>query len=234
MKSEPSNLFTLLTHTADGAFVVGENQRVLFWNAAAQELLGYTASEVLGRPCCNILQGQDDQGCPFCRLQCQVVIRAEADQTVPGFDLWVQTSTGQRCWVNLSILTLPQEQKSPLVVHLLRDASQKKRQEEALAQVSAALSLLQTPAPVNNIVTELWQAVIPPDDIELSDREREVLSLLAQGLNTNAIADALTISNTTARNHIQNILSKLHVHSRLQAVLYALQHHLIEAEPDQL
>ena len=50
MKDETSNLFTLLTHTADGAFVVGENQRILFWNAAAQELLGFTATEVLGRP----------------------------------------------------------------------------------------------------------------------------------------------------------------------------------------
>ena len=210
MKDETSNLFTLLTHTADGAFVVGENQRILFWNAAAQELLGFTATEVLGRPCCEILCGHEDQGFPFCRSQCPVVTHTKTGQTIPNFDLWVRTRAGARRWVNLSILASPQEQASPLII----------------SQISAALSLLQGP----DLIPELLQTVTPADNIELSDREREVLSLLAQGLSTNAIAESLTISTTTARNHIQNILSKLHVHSQLQAVLYALQHHLFDTE----
>jgi PAS domain S-box-containing protein len=226
MRDETTYLFTLLTHTADGAFLVGENQRILFWNAAAQELLGYTATEVLGRPCCEVLCGHEDQGFPFCRLQCPVVTHIKTDHTVPNFDLWVRTRSGTRQWVNLSILTLPQEQASPLIVHLVRDASQKKRHEEVIDHVSAAIATLQGP----KVAPELWQDLSPPDNIELSDREREVLALLAQGLSTNAIAQSLTISPTTVRNHIQNILSKLHVHSQLQAVLYALQHHLIEAD----
>ncbi len=226
MKDETSNLFTLLTHTADGAFVVGENQRILFWNAAAQELLGFTATEVLGRPCCEILCGHEDQGFPFCRSQCPVVTHTRTGQTIPNFDLWVRTRAGARRWVNLSILASPQEQASPLIVHLVRDTDLKKRYEEVISQISAALSLLQGP----DLIPELLQTVTPADNIELSDREREVLSLLAQGLSTNAIAESLTISTTTARNHIQNILSKLHVHSQLQAVLYALQHHLFDTE----
>lgn len=226
MKDETSNLFTLLTHTADGAFIVGENQRILFWNAAAQELLGFTATEVLGRPCCEILCGHEDQGFPFCRSQCPVVTHTKTGQTIPNFDLWVRTRAGARRWVNLSILASPQEQASPLIVHLVRDTDLKKRYEEVISQISAALSLLQGP----DLIPELLQTVTPADNIELSDREREVLSLLAQGLSTNAIAESLTISTTTARNHIQNILSKLHVHSQLQAVLYALQHHLFDTE----
>jgi DNA-binding NarL/FixJ family response regulator len=62
---------------------------------------------------------------------------------------------------------------------------------------------------------------------DLTDREREVLSLLAQGHNTRGIATALPISPSTARNHIQNILHKLHVHSRLEAVAYAFEHGLV-------
>jgi two-component system nitrate/nitrite response regulator NarL len=62
---------------------------------------------------------------------------------------------------------------------------------------------------------------------DLTDREREVLSLLAQGHSTREIAQALSISYSTARNHIQNILHKLNVHSRLEAVAYAYEHGLV-------
>lgn len=55
-----------------------------------------------------------------------------------------------------------------------------------------------------------------------------MLVLLARGEGTNAIANELTISKTTARNHIQNILAKLGVHTRLEAVAYALRHRLVE------
>jgi DNA-binding NarL/FixJ family response regulator len=57
----------------------------------------------------------------------------------------------------------------------------------------------------------------------LSMREREVLTLLALGSDNDAIARALVISPQTARTHIQNILTKLNVHSRLQAAALVIQ-----------
>ncbi len=54
--------------------------------------------------------------------------------------------------------------------------------------------------------------------LELSPRELEVLRLLAEGLGTRAIAERLVISTSTTRNHIQRILTRLGVHSRLEAV----------------
>jgi DNA-binding NarL/FixJ family response regulator len=62
----------------------------------------------------------------------------------------------------------------------------------------------------------------------LTPREREVLGLLAQGSSTSEIGRKLTISLNTARNHIQNILEKLGVHTRLEAVIYAIDHNLVE------
>ena len=62
----------------------------------------------------------------------------------------------------------------------------------------------------------------------LTEREIQVLVLLARGEGTNSIAKELTISKTTARNHIQNILPKLGVHTRLEAVAHALRHRLVE------
>jgi DNA-binding NarL/FixJ family response regulator len=52
----------------------------------------------------------------------------------------------------------------------------------------------------------------------LTIREREILRMLAAGLSTTAIAKDLSISSTTVRNHVQRIISKLQVHSRLAAV----------------
>jgi DNA-binding NarL/FixJ family response regulator len=59
------------------------------------------------------------------------------------------------------------------------------------------------------------------DRFDLTAREREVLALLGEGLTTREIADALFISNNTARNHVQRLIAKLGAHSRLGAVATA-------------
>ena len=56
---------------------------------------------------------------------------------------------------------------------------------------------------------------------ELTEREREVLELIAQGVNNQAIARRLTISVKTARNHVSNIFSKLQVADRAEAIIRA-------------
>ena len=62
---------------------------------------------------------------------------------------------------------------------------------------------------------------------QLTTREREVLALLASGANSSEIARALTVSPNTVRTHVQSILAKLQVHSRLEAVAFATRHHLL-------
>ena len=67
----------------------------------------------------------------------------------------------------------------------------------------------------------------------LTSREREVLTLLAQGDDNDSIAQALVISPQTARTHIQNVLVKLGVHSRLEAAALAIQNGLLGEMADQ-
>jgi DNA-binding NarL/FixJ family response regulator len=62
----------------------------------------------------------------------------------------------------------------------------------------------------------------------LTEREMEVLKLVAQGLNNRDIAKQLFISENTVKNHIRNILEKLHLHSRMEAVVYAVREKMIE------
>lgn len=62
----------------------------------------------------------------------------------------------------------------------------------------------------------------------LTRREREILSLLAQGADNAAIAQDLVISPETARTHIQKVLGKLGVHSRLEAAAFVMKHGILE------
>jgi DNA-binding NarL/FixJ family response regulator len=65
----------------------------------------------------------------------------------------------------------------------------------------------------------------------LTDREREILALVAQGLSNQQIADALVISERTARTHVSNILSKLGLASRTQAALLAIREGIAPTPP---
>jgi DNA-binding NarL/FixJ family response regulator len=59
-------------------------------------------------------------------------------------------------------------------------------------------------------------------------REREVLQIMAQGLDTRAIADQLAISQTTLRGYVRRILRELDAHSRLEAVVRASEYGLVD------
>ena len=62
----------------------------------------------------------------------------------------------------------------------------------------------------------------------LTDRELEVLRLVAKGMNNREIARQLFISENTVKNHVRNILEKLQLHSRMEAVMYAVKEKLLD------
>ncbi|MBI2115760.1 MAG: response regulator transcription factor [candidate division NC10 bacterium] len=65
----------------------------------------------------------------------------------------------------------------------------------------------------------------------LSPREKEVLDLVTQGKSNKEIAAALAIAENTVKNHLKNILEKLHLENRVQAATYALREGLVEKPP---
>jgi DNA-binding NarL/FixJ family response regulator len=69
------------------------------------------------------------------------------------------------------------------------------------------------------------QPLAPP---KLTDRELEVLGLVARGMGNREIAQELYISENTVKNHIRNILEKLQLHSRMEAVIYAVREKLLD------
>lgn len=72
-------------------------------------------------------------------------------------------------------------------------------------------------------------AVEPPPGADLTARERELLALMTRGMNNQEIAAELTLALPTVKFHVTNILSKLHVDNRTEAVLKALKHRIVPA-----
>jgi len=64
----------------------------------------------------------------------------------------------------------------------------------------------------------------PPDDVSLTEREQEILALIAEGMSNKLIARELNISDGTVKVHVKNLLRKLNLRSRLQAAVWALGH----------
>jgi PAS domain S-box-containing protein len=217
-------LFQALAKTGDGAFVTDEDQRIIFWNQAATQIIGYTCEEVSGVPCYQLLEGRDDQDRLFCFGNCRIAKAALKDMAVGDYDISVSHKSDEVRWINLSTLTFPLNGDQPKVLlHLFRDVTRQKQSEQLVSQVLKAAEDLQN--------GDLPQAFSPTANAQLvadlTNRELEVLSLLAQGFSTHKIAQSLTISPSTARNHIRNILQKLKVHSRLEAVVQAYKYGLV-------
>jgi PAS domain S-box-containing protein len=220
-----TNLFEALETAADGAFVIDEDLEIVYWNQAAQKIVGFDQSEITGQLCYQFLQGRDEHRRLICRLRCRVAKTAFDGETVANYDVHVHTASGDMRWLNMSIFTYTENtnnREERFVVHLFRDINQKKEDERFLQRVLEVAKRYHDVPPESHAETE----TSPPIEV-LTPREREVLALLAKGHGTQDIAQLLSISPSTVRNHIQHILQKLQVHTRLEAVTYAIKHDLV-------
>jgi PAS domain S-box-containing protein len=211
--SEATNLAQLLAATADGGFAIDAEGRILVWNHAAENMLGYTAREAVGRPCCDLLMGHEDNGNRLCCRGCYGRDLVRIRDQVHNFDMRTRTKSGSMIWVNVSMLMVSSDGIGDVTVHLLRDVTATR---EILALIRERLST----------AAELVAAA-PDGNGTLTRRELEILRIISTGLNTKDAAEKLHVSPATVRNHVQNILGKLGAHSRLEAVAYATRHRLI-------
>jgi DNA-binding NarL/FixJ family response regulator len=97
---------------------------------------------------------------------------------------------------------------------------------QSLINPSMAAKLLTEFAALNKRDQEERAEQVPAP--KLTDREMQVLKLVAKGMNNRDIAKELFISENTVKNHVRNILEKLQIHSRMEAVMIAVREKLIE------
>jgi NarL family two-component system response regulator LiaR len=117
--------------------------------------------------------------------------------------------------------------KAGAMGYLLKDASPSQLLK-AVRDVHQDLPSMH-PTIAHKLMSELQrESTLPPTEDPLTERELEVLKLVAQGLPNQEIAEKLVLSERTVRTHVSNILSKLHLANRTQAALYALRQGLAD------
>jgi DNA-binding NarL/FixJ family response regulator len=106
---------------------------------------------------------------------------------------------------------------------------------DAVRAVARGHSLI-SPSMASKLLTEFNALVQQAEDRHrsllpsLTDRELDVLKLVAKGLSNREISEELYISENTVKNHVRNILEKLHLHSRMEAVVYAMREKLLDVD----
>jgi len=205
----PQQLLDDLRRSPNAAYATDDSNRIVAWNRGAERLLGYSAGDALGKECHRLVAGKDVFGNTLCDRECSVLRMVRRHQTVKRFDMSLTHSAAHAVRVHCAILVVPDRSASRfIIVHLLQEAEKE-----------------------TGIWTS-WRTNGPPGHPaprpvgphpRLTRREQEVLRLIAEGAGTRAIAEALSISLNTVRTHVRNLLRKMEGHSRLEAVVRALQ-----------
>ena len=205
-----AELLDVLGRTGDAMIAIDGSFGIIAWNEAATDLLGYPADEALGKPCHEIMCWTDRCGDTVCDGLCPAAQPGEPDEIVGTREVLGRSASGKTLWLNVSTIVPPMDLRGECrLIHLIREVS--------------------LPPELERVIVERLGGSIPgrngsdPRLDVLTPREREVLQLLTEGLDGAAIANRLYLSQATVRNHIQHILAKLGVHSRVEAVALALR-----------
>ena len=196
----------LVASTSDIGFVLDRRGVIHGWNEAAEESFNIAASDAVGKPCWELVGGKDAFGNDYCGPSCPLMRSALEGKSIRRCELFFSGATGvSRPYSVMTLLMRGVKPLDPAIIHFLHPVVWDRR--------SSCVK-------ENGLSANHQRG-------ELTPRETEVLGLLAEGQSTAAVARTLRISEATAGNHIQHILHKLNVHSRLEAVVLAKKLELI-------
>ena len=193
--------------TGDPAFAVDRNGIVVLWNEASEQTFGYTSEEALGGKCWDLLCGHDINGNRYCFENCPLIEMAFLHEPVHAFRSSFDTPANPQKQFTISCLTVYDTPGDEMLLHICHPESAKQPPEFSAPEPIAS-------PPQVNLRAETSRQLTEP----LSQREIEVLSLLAAGVGTREVAKTLSISVRTVRTHIQHLMYKLHVHKRRDAI----------------
>jgi len=202
--------------TADPAYAVDGLGNIVAWNDAATEAFGASSAEALSRPCHEVVRGTDEDGM-ICAADCAVKQSARNGTPVRNYDLRIKTPQGGK-WFNISVSIVEvAKSKVPCIIHIARLVDVSKRLEMAIRD----FVVTRTDVSEETAVALISSSHSAVRETYLTQRELEILSLIASGHTSAEVAVELNISSTTVDNHLQHILKKLNAHSRLEAVMRA-------------
>ena len=211
-------LFAALSSAQLGAYAMTVDQTIVFWNAAAERILGYSADDVVGRRCYEVgprngsrgISGECMGGCPSLRYVRSGLMPAPSR-------LNMRCASGELKWVSITPMAVAGVGDSPLLVHLFEEKSS----EVEFGGEQSKVELATCDRTTANESTRVSESL--GDASPLSRRELEVLRLIGRGWDTPRIAEYLGISRHTVSNHIRNLRNKLNVPTKLDAVLAGIR-----------
>ncbi|HQR67686.1 MAG TPA: PAS domain-containing protein [Thermoanaerobaculia bacterium] len=203
----------LIAGAETAAFAMDRNERLIYWNSAAEKLFGWTADEVLGKACFSVLAGRDPFGNLYCMRDCAIMRSAIDGASVEPFLMDIARKRGGSLKVKVRVVPLPAAGKTvSCLMHLVERGE---------------------PAELERLVASLRTAARPAADspkadpvlsvVAVSLKKKEIVVLLSHGHAVLNIAAKRNHSNATVRNDIQNILRKLEVHSQVEAIAVAFR-----------
>jgi PAS domain S-box-containing protein len=217
-------IYDFISNTTDGVLAVDGRQTIVLWNKAASGLLGHRPEDVLGECCYEVLRGRDAEGCVVCRCECDAISCAKARGLPPRTKIVVPNRRGDQVWLDVSTVVVPSNHRDLMVlIHLFREVTRQHELQRIVRQFADELSGLPPRSDPHLGRHDSGRRT----RAGLTRREREVLNQLMTGASTRLIALRLAVSERTARNHVNNLLLKLGVHSRLEAVTFSIRNGLV-------
>jgi NarL family two-component system response regulator LiaR len=175
--------------------------------------------------------GNGEEAVRFCeKLQPDVVLM---DLMMPVMDGVAATMAIKKYWPGINIIALTSFKEKEMVEGALKAGAM----SYLLKNVSAnelVTAIRGAVAGQSRLSPEAAQVLIqdikepPTQTYDLTDREKEILALMVEGLPNTSIAERLFVSQSTIKFHVSNVLAKLGVSSRTEAVALALKHHLVK------
>lgn len=219
-----SPVYDFIANSCDGVMAVDSQQTIVLWNDAAARILGYAADEVLGKQCFRVMQGRDTTGCAVCHRHCATFQRAERLENPPTAEVSSRTRDGQNIWLSVSTVLVPSRRRElATLIHFFREITHEHQLHDVVEEFTQVVAGISHPRGDGDSPAGLEHE----SDFKLTRRERQVLALLVSGVSGDTIAERLCISPRTVRNHVTNLLGKLGVHSRLEAVALAIRNGIV-------
>lgn len=232
-RQKTPDLLDLLSSGEPPAFANDHNHRIIFWNKGAERMMERTAAQALGRLCHEIFCGKDPFGNRFCGETCSVDSAMKHHEGMNRFEITSGDRSRSRT-IGMTVLEIPDSRPGHFTaVHIMDQVDEKSRLARELARLremnGAVAHLADGSVPITLQLPHAASASAPVVEVDsmvteqLSDRELDVLRAIASGQANKDIANSLHISVATTRNHVQHILKKLSVHSKLEAVALAFR-----------
>jgi len=137
MRGSITDILEVFTNTSDGVYALDTDLRIIFWNQAAQKILGFTAEEAIGHYCYEIIAGKDESGNLVCSRSCQIMNLVRRGGMVQNRDLLTESKEGKAVWINMSTLAIPSRYRElSAIVHIFRDITERKYIERLIQEIT--------------------------------------------------------------------------------------------------